>query len=210
MSKNQLFRKTIFAITSVSLIFLINNGCSKSGLGPENSLNSIEQSTVSAHGLRDISLPEFIIDQSDTVLKNIFSYNNLYFTPFGQEFTPKLQALDAVELKLDDASCNSAGGDGGMMTVQIRKGTIDGEIIGTSFTRHFANCFVGNMRFDFPQFIKVSPGDVYVIEPVYVSGNTAAIYIDGGPGSLYPGGQLILSGHLEYEKDAEDYHRSNA
>ena len=203
MSTNQLFSKTILAITSMFLIFLSNAGCSKSGLNPENSLNgnSNEQSTESAQGLRNTSLPEFFIDQSDTVLNNIFSYNNLYFIPFGQEFTPKLLALDAVELKLDDASCDSEGSDGGMMKVQVRKGTINGEIIGTSFTMHFANCFFGNMKFDFPQFIKVSPGDVYIIEPVYVSGHTAGIFIDRGPGSLYPGGQLILSGRLEPGQD---------
>jgi len=203
MSNCHLLNKTVVAITSLSLIFLTNNGCSKSGLRPDNSLtgNSVDQYTASAPSLRTIPLLEFIIDQSDTVLKNINSRNTLYASPFGQEFTPKFQALDAVELKFDDASCSLAGSNGGTMKVQIRKGTIDGAIIGTSVELHFVNCFFGKMRFDFPQFIKVSPGEIYVIEPLYVSGNTSTVFIDEGPGSLYPGGQLILNGLLDSGKD---------
>jgi len=203
MIVNQFSGKKVFTLVSLSLVFFLNNGCSKSSLKQEDSLasNNISQAPANTSGLRKINLPEFIIDQSNTTSSHLNAYNNKYWAPLGQEFTPKLHALDAVDLRFADASCSLAGSDGGDMKVQIREGTIAGTIIGTSATLHFSNCFNGTMRFDFPGFVQVTPGNVYIIEPVYASGHTAVVVLDDGPGSLYPGGNLILGGVVEADKD---------
>jgi len=203
MRVHQLFPKEVLTLILLSLFLLLNNGCSKSGLKPADSFagNNIAQAPANTSGLRKIFLPEFIADQTNTTLLNLNAYNNKYWAPLGQEFTPQLYALDAVELRFDDASCSLPESGGGDMKVQIRKGTIDGVIIGTSAVLHFPNCFNGTMRFDFPKFVRVIPGNVYIIEPAYVSGNTATVALDDGPVSLYPGGKLILGGIIEPGKD---------
>lgn len=142
-----------------------------------------------------------VVDQSYTALTQQFYYNIEYFAPMGQEFTPTLHALDVVELWMDDASCSSTGSPGGDVQVRIRESTISGSIIGTSYSVHFPNCYDDVLRFDFPSFVPLVPGQVYVIEAVYVSGNTSGARVDNGPASNYPGGSLIMEGILHPDKD---------
>src|SRR6476646_11068120 len=97
---------------------------------------------------------DYVIDQSNTALLRPFSRNNEP-GPLGQEFTPTLYALDAVELQYDDASCCICGGNGGDLKVVVREGSINGPIIGTSNTFHYTECFFQVTRFDFPAFIPV-------------------------------------------------------
>lgn len=141
----------------------------------------------------------YVIDQSNTEFLQPFYYN-INLSPIGQEFTPTLHAMDAVELQFDDASCSLSGSEGGNVRLLIRTGNINGKIIGTSETLHFPNCFVGIMRFNFPYYIPLTPGNRYMIQPEYVSGNTSSFYLNNYSSS-YAGGSFILRGILQPEKD---------
>lgn len=143
---------------------------------------------------------KLVVDQLNINLVEPFYYN-IYNGPLGQEFIPDLYALDVVELHLADANCSSGGGNGGELQVRIREASIEGRILGISDTMHFANCFAGIMRFNLPEFITVVPGKKYVLEPVYVSGNTCIFYMDNGTASDYSGGSFILFGNIEIGKD---------
>jgi len=158
---------------------------------------SVIQTKVTASDARS----ELLIDQANEVLLKQYSYNIEFLKPIGQEFFPTLHALDAVELFIDDANCSAAGSKGGTLKVVIHEETIDGPVIGTSKISRFPSCFYNVLRFEFPSFIPLTPGKKYVIEPVYVSGNTSTVYVDQGPTSLYKPGSLIFQGALDSEKD---------
>jgi len=147
------------------------------------------------------SQSEMIIDQANEVLFQQYSYNIDLLKPIGQEFTPTLHALDAIELFIDDANCSATGSMGGSLKVVIHEGTIDGPIIGTSKVATFPSCFYNVLRFEFPSFIPLTPGKKYVMEPVYVSGNTSTVYVDKGPTPLYQPGSLVFQGALEAGMD---------
>ena len=144
---------------------------------------------------------QFLVDQANEVLRTQYSYNIDFLKPIGQEFFPTLHALDAVELFIDDANCSETGGQGGSLKVLIHEGTINGPVVGTSEVTSFPSCFYNIIRFDFPSFVPLTPGKKYVIEPVYVSGNTSTVYVDQGPSSLYKPGGLIFQGTLDSDKD---------
>lgn len=135
----------------------------------------------------------FIVDQDNTTNNTNFYYNISHLAPLGQEFIPDLYALDAVEIVIEDGSCSLVGSNGGDLFVRIRENNISGKILGASQPKHFANCFVGKIRFDFAGYIPLEPGRKYIIEPVYLSGNTSLAGVDiYTPG--YAKGSFILSG----------------
>jgi hypothetical protein len=133
----------------------------------------------------------FFIDQSNTQAN--FGRNFEHLGPMGQEFTPMLHALDVVELFVWDASCSVVGSQGGSMAVRIREGSITGPILATSATFSFPNCFSAVASLAFPSVVPLTPGDLYVIEPFYVSGNSAGVDGYDGP-SVYAGGRGIIQG----------------
>jgi hypothetical protein len=189
-----------WALIVCTSCFILLIGCTKQGAREEVNTQSSDINNKSLAIASRENPFEFVIDQSNINLVNRNSYNIL-LGPLGQEFTPALYALDAVELQVEDASCSQTGNAGGMVKVQIREGSITGRILGISTTMEFVNCFSGIMKFDFPSFIPLVPGEKYVIEPVHVSGNTAVFYMDDGPSSQYPGGRYILYGTVQPGKD---------
>ncbi|HYH15017.1 MAG TPA: hypothetical protein VD794_07350 [Flavisolibacter sp.] len=156
---------------------------------------------IQAAAMNSNAKVQLLVDQANEVLQKQFSYNIDFLKPIGQEFFPTLHALDAVELFIDDASCSETGGQGGSLRVVIHEGTINGPVVGTSEVTGFPSCFYNILRFEFPSFVPVTPGKKYVIEPVYVSGNTSTVYVDEGPSSLYKPGGLIFQGALDSDKD---------
>jgi hypothetical protein len=198
------FKRLAPAFVIISLLLI--TGCIKDQLGSNdpavNDTTGVDCKPSIKHGHHprgDSSV--FVVDQSNTTIHTWFGYNSLFFTPFGQEFVPGLNALDVVELTLDDASCGMIGGPGGEVKVQIRRSTIDGQIIGISDTVQFSNCFYGVKRFNFPTYVPVTPGQKYVIEVIYVDGNTCSIYLDDGPSPLYLKGSTIFEGVVDPNRD---------
>jgi hypothetical protein len=140
-----------------------------------------------------------VLDQSNTGFTEPFYYN-INLVPMGQEFIPQLYALDAVVLRFDDASCSLIGGGPGEIKVVIRSDNIGGRILGTSETVQFPNCFVGIKRFNFPAIVPLLPGQRYVIQPVFVSGHPASMFLNNYFSS-YSNGRFILKGAIESDKD---------
>lgn len=188
-------------------IFLIQtNGKSESGkYCLAQRLPSSGEKDTSSTGINTMPSPysktEMLIDQANEVLQKQYSYNIDFLKPIGQEFTPTLHALDAVELFIDDANCSETGGTGGSLKVVIHEGSIHGPVAGSSKVTSFQNCYYNIIRFEFPAFVPLTPGKKYVIEPVYVSGNTSTVYVDKGPAPLYKPGGLIFQGALDSEMD---------
>ena len=187
------FRRLGFLLIITSSIFY--TGCAKNV--PKDDNPNIDE-VLSSNPHNNPPPPEYVIDQSYTQVNQQF-FHNFITGPLGQEFIPDFFALDAVELKYDDASCSLTGSNGGDFKVVIHKGSITGPILGTSNTIHFPNCFFGTNRFDFPAFIPLVPGDTYVIEPVYVSGHTSSFFHDLI--GTYPDGRMIISGVIQPSRD---------
>jgi hypothetical protein len=66
---------------------------------------------------------------------------------------------------------------------------------------HFLNCFYGVLRFNFSEVVKVTPGQTYVLEASYVSGNTSALWMNEGPDN-YVRGNFIMGSIVRPGKDA--------
>ena len=129
-------------------------------------------------------------DQTNTLPpQGMLSHNLLHFSPLGQSFTPTLSSLNFVNLLTEngDASVGDAA-----VKVNIRLGSISGPILGTSQPAVIPFSIsprVSSFRFSTP--VTLIPGDVYVIEPFVVCGNTL---IGSTDTNNYRSGNQILGG----------------
>ena len=117
-------------------------------------------------------------------------------SPWGQEFTPTLAALDGVHLLIGPRDPAI------VVFANIRENTITGPIIGTSLQGTIGppetpeNRFI---QFDFADRVPLVPGDLYVIEFRILSGSgepdfgNLALLLNNE--NLYPGGRLITLGN---------------
>ena len=156
-------------------------------------LAAILVSTAVALQLSAGTSSALIVDQANTPIPNLF-INIFDFRPVGQSFTPTFDALNVVELLMEDASCSGVGAQGGSVLVRIHAGgTVVGPVVGTSSPRQFPNCFNDVLRFEFGALVPLVPGALHFLETVYVSGDTATVGIFTGL-STYAGGQLLFTG----------------
>lgn len=192
----------LMAIAGLFLLTMAATGCQKETADQDGPVPAKDQRTKSLSGnarkIPVVDTPFFVVDQFNTTILKPFSFNET--VGIGQEFTPQLHALDAIVLNFDDASCSLAGSNGGDVRLLIRKGTLDGAILATSNTLHFPNCFRDTARFDFPAFVPLEPGQVYLIQPQYAGGHSAAFFLNDFP-STYQGGRFILAGVAEENRD---------
>jgi len=112
----------------------------------------------------------------------------------GQEFTPTMSPLIAVELYIGTSYPDTVGDT---ITCRIRELTITGTILGTA-SQSVTNGFDGWLRFDFAPHIPVTPGSVYVIE-LHAPGYIFCWYWKSG--NPYPNGRLIDTGSPVTEHD---------
>lgn len=137
------------------------------------------------------------IDQAQTLANNSFSAQA--FAPVGQSFVPRQNHLLGVTLKLTDAG---GAGMGNWMKIQLRRDSMDGDVVAVSQERYLEDCFNfiadagcglggGNpaeVTFLFVSPVAVIVGETYVMELVVdpagdgvnVSYNAADVYSDGG------------------------------
>lgn len=137
------------------------------------------------------------IDQAQNLADNRFSAQNV--APVGQSFVPRQSALLGVTLKLSDAG---GAGMGNWMKIQLRRDTMDGEVVAISQERYLEDCFNfvaepgcgmggGNpaeVTFLFGPPVPVVIGETYVAELVVdaagdgvnVAYYSADAYSDGG------------------------------
>lgn len=139
------------------------------------------------------SAPIATVDQEQIGLD--FNANIGVFAPIGQSFTPTLSGLDAVELMMIDSE-----GPPGNVFVRIRTDTINGSIIGTSFTNSLPDGSAGILHFDFASTVALTPGNVYVIEAVLESGSSNVHWI-GSDSNPYSGGTAFLAGGVWADDD---------
>ncbi len=131
---------------------------------------------------------DFVVDQEH--------YTANFVTSFGgqlahQEFTPVFSTLDVVDVNL--------GGFHPGIAVNIREGTVDGPIVGSSSTamptlwRQFVGSFV---QFHFEPAVVVVPENLYVLEVVCAQGLSIELETNGGfqwrPEHAYSRGRLIF------------------
>jgi hypothetical protein len=109
-----------------------------------------------------------------------------------QSFTPSKSSLGAVDLRL------RAGGEfpeeGLTITVKIRSGTFDGELLGTTTASISGPKTIGeqcNVRFTFSPPELLIPGETYVLEWMAPQGGDAVLTWMVAENNPYPGGMAI-------------------
>ncbi|HXC46774.1 MAG TPA: hypothetical protein VNU20_00685 [Candidatus Sulfotelmatobacter sp.] len=128
--------------------------------------------------------------------QGMLSHNLLHFSPLGQSFTPTMSSLNFVNLLTE--SGDATVGDA-TVKVNIRSGSISGPILGTSqptVIPFSVSPSVSSFRFSAP--VTLNPGDVYVIEPFVVCGNTL---IGSTDANNYLSGNQILGGVAQTKID---------
>src|SRR3974390_2963909 len=126
-----------------------------------------------------------ILDQTNTALPDgTLSQNLSNFSPLGQSFTPTLTSLNLVNLL-------TVGGTA-TLEMDIHSGSISGSVLAVSEPTVIP--FSGapsEASFIFSAPVTLIPGDLYVLEPVLVSG--VLLVVSTNPDN-YPGGNQILLG----------------
>lgn len=134
---------------------------------------------------------ELIVDQHcDLGLPQFFrnSAENLG-PPWGQEFNPTLPFLRYADLFVDPG--------GGTITflVNIRRATVDGQIVGTSSAVSVTGSSTAVAHAEFPVDVVLIPGQSYVLEPVPLAGTVLTIgFFDASGPTNCASGRFILSG----------------
>jgi len=134
------------------------------------------------------SASTYIIDQENE------SFNQgwrMTVVQAGQQFVPSLSSLDTVEVFIWDASIS--GSDPADVLVNIRRDSLEGDILGTSRVTTVPTDHDDWVRFGFDSPAVLNPGQTYVIEPVLQ--NTGSLeyglgcYYNGDP---YPAGDGLI------------------
>ncbi len=109
----------------------------------------------------------------------------------GQEFVPDHGFLEAVELRLNVQSTGTA-----VAFVRIRKGSLTGDILGTSdfVTVEVRGLPVSPRFFRFAQPVPLTPGATHVIELVHAGGVDLSAFYTGFGGDPYPDGRALVGG----------------
>ena len=119
------------------------------------------------------------------------SQNLKEFSPLGQSFTPAKPSLNFVNLLTEYGSAT--------VKLNIRSGSISGPIIGTSEATVIPPSSSPRVSsFRFAQPMSLTPGSLYVIEPIAVCGST--LIVSTGRNS-YIGGTQILGGIAQTNTD---------
>jgi len=109
--------------------------------------------------------------------------------PMGQSFTPSLDAVRFVRLRVGDG--DRFDGFGGSLSLNLRSGSITGTVLATTSAASFTNGFLGTIDFLFSSDVPLLPGTTYFLQPVLQSGS-AVLTADS---FLYPGGSAFLHGN---------------
>jgi len=132
----------------------------------------------------------FIVDQrNEPDLWTQYSISS--FTPIGQEFTPQLSKLTAVELWIAGQSGTGSAG----VTVRIWRGSVAGMLLGTSEPSTVADGHDAPVRFTFAAPVDLTPGEVHVLEVVRTQG-PGNVLLSGDKDDSYGGGRPLLHGNF--------------
>ena len=141
----------------------------------------------------------FVYDQQSSTEANLFAEGNVTIQvnqPFGQSFTPSLNAVGFIRLDLFSYS----GNGGASMDVVLHANSISGTVIGTSQTVFLPDNGGGFVNFYFDAPVSVAPGTTYYFQPVVQSGGNY-VAANQGPNYNYAGGGEISQGVLSSQYD---------
>jgi hypothetical protein len=111
------------------------------------------------------------------------------FSSFGQSFTPTLNSIDFIRLKMTDN--NEINNLGVTLYLNLRAESISGPILSTSPILALPNGFTGTVNFLLPASVSLTPGVPYFFEPIVQSGDLWTV----STGEFnYPGGSVFANG----------------
>jgi hypothetical protein len=111
-----------------------------------------------------------------------------------QSFTPASNRVGFVALYVGDP--NPRNGLGSKVVVNLRRGTLDGQVLGTSQTLTLLDGYGGKSYFTFATNIVVDPGGLYFLEPLWLGGDSMQIRESLG----YEGGFELRDGN-NFQRD---------
>lgn len=135
-----------------------------------------------------------VVDQSSTSrfdLSQAGWWSIQFLAPVGQTFTPSFAGLDTVELWVADQWYPECSGGGGELRVNIRDGTVDGPIVGSSSPVTLPRCYTGIAHFDFRSLVPLVPGKLYVVE-IAASGDNFGVVWQQIPDPYLHGSGIAL------------------
>jgi hypothetical protein len=129
-----------------------------------------------------VTAEPFLIDQrnDDFPITGGFGFGA---SPLGQEFTPTLGAVNAIDILIGPRLPDSVA------VVNIRNGSIGGPIIGTSLPGIIDG---GAIHFDFSSEVPLVPGNLYTLQPILLAGSFGPVFSET---DTYPGGRAIVEGN---------------
>jgi hypothetical protein len=123
-----------------------------------------------------------------------FQLNGSVWGP-KQEFTPTTASLDSVQLWIPGpATFPPAVYMGGISAVYIRQGGVGGRVIAASEPVYTSPSFEGIVGYGFSQRVGLVPGQVYILEPRWLSGG--GFFAFTYPGT-YTWGRLLDIGEID-------------
>lgn len=137
--------------------------------------------------LPSVAASSDIIDQANDSEIPSVGWNIAGYWPMGQEFTPLLRSVDFVELYVENWSSSAVGA----VQVELRLGSIQGTLLGSTGTVSVPSDFVGVVRCEFPSTVDVTPGQLHAF--VVLDHSLAGLTLFDTD-DLYPSGRLVLDG----------------
>lgn len=132
---------------------------------------------------------DFVPDQQ--YLPEIWSmYSISSFAPIGQTFTPSATALNVVVLHVDHTW--GASTDSSMLFVRVHADSMAGPVLGESGVVTLRGESYGEVRFEFPIAVVLTPGRLHAIE-VVLAGGQGNPMLDGSAANGYGPGDTVLS-----------------
>jgi hypothetical protein len=132
----------------------------------------------------------FFVDQKSSDVGHYMEGVRVINGLLGQSFTPTLPGLGYVNLYIGDGVVG--GGVAGTFAMNIRSGSIDGAILGTSSLLSLPRGYIGLVTFQFDTEIQLTPGTTYYFQPeqkTQLGGWLASVSTYN-----YAGGNAVLDG----------------
>lgn len=119
--------------------------------------------------------------------------------PLGQEFIPTAVSLNRIVLNTEDFDLDDALG--AVLQVDVRLGSVEGALLGTSNAVSLEDGFFGNTIFDFATPVGLTPGSTHLFFARKISGGLWGIADFVGPPDAYPFGSAIVAGEPDPDRD---------
>lgn len=145
--------------------------------------------------LAQSTIPTYWVDQRHDGSDQEEGNHSISLVGVVQEFTPEATALNVVEVWTQDIAFPRSNGIGATLEIVIRDGAPDGPILGVSRSKELPDGWNGPSRFDFPQWVRLTPGKPHTLQLRLVTGdNWGAISHGEFFPPVYARGRYFLGG----------------